>query len=246
MFSATLLILLFRQRYIDPVRSAGDPARKPSTESAETSEGRTLLGPLGCVLGMAAIFTLYNYQLAGSMVVFAATLIDLEVLGFHVPPSWILALNPLLLVFFIAFADPMKGGGLLRSAKTTATRFATGMAITAVAFLIMAMAAHLALPDRPASLWWVIAACAILTLGEVLLGPALFSAVSRLSSRQVQSISMGALSAAFGLGAWLSGRVGAATVEFDHVVVFAGLGLGAFALAGMLYAGRGWLTRSGA
>ncbi|KUO20131.1 peptide MFS transporter [Streptomyces dysideae] len=190
----------------------------------------------------SAVFWALFLQGGSAFALFAKHATDREVLGRTVPASWfqaaiplfVLALAPLLARWWTRAGDRMP----------TAAKYASGMAATAAAYLVMAWAATRATDGAQVSPLWLLLAFLLLAAGEVSFAPVGMSATTAIAPATFIS----QMVALFWLAGALGGGIGgnALKVSGDRVPgpgYFLALGLAALATGAALLTWRRALTR---
>jgi dipeptide/tripeptide permease len=121
---------------------------------------------------------------------------------------------------------------------------AAGFASLALAFVIVCGAAVEAQSGAVSPLW-IIVAIPLLTLAELLTGPIALAAVSRLAPAPVANVAMGGFSAAVGIGALLSGQIGALAIGDQMLPVSIAIAAAAATISVFLIVQRANLQRLG-
>lgn len=240
MIVAVCLMLAFSTRYITPFATK---AERGGGSYADVDW--RFLGPIAIVLLVVVTFGIAYFQIFGALSLFTDKHVDRMVLGFEIPTIWLISLNPVfMLVLMPALSRDWRNGRGPGHAWSTTGKFAAAFVLLALAFVVI-LGAVLSSASGPASPLWIVGAVLLLTCAELLVGPIALAAVSRLSPAPAANVAMGAFSAAIGIGALLSGQVGALTVTLGIFVVFAVIVAGALAMAAVLLACRDWLARRG-
>lgn len=247
MLVALVLMRVFGPGYLDPLmQGPGGSGGASPASGRESPASRSWAIALAVVLLVAVLFVMCSYQMAGLMNVFTSTRVDRGVLGFEVPPSWFIALNPLFIILFAPllarfWRHPRSPG----HDWTASQKFGCGFLLVAGAFLLLRGAAQQADAAGLASPIWLLGCYLSLTLGELMIGPVSTAAVSRLSPPRHATVTMGGLFAALGLGGWLSGQVGAVAASHGEAVVFGGIAGATLGATVLLWSARAWLQRRG-
>ena len=114
-------------------------------------------------------------------------------------PGWVILLTPLVLAFFAFLRRKNKE-------PSTATKIAFGLLISALSVLVMVGAVYVSNNGaEKASVWWLMGAYGVITIGELLLSPMGLSLVSKLSPVRLTSLMMGGWFLATSIGNKLSG-----------------------------------------
>ncbi len=159
---------------------------------------------------------------------------DLGAFGFTIPASWFQSVGSLVLIVLTPLFAVM-WLRLDRSARPpgTAHKFAAGLAIAGLSYLMLVLPA--ASPGQTSPLW-LIGSLAVVTIGEMCLSPIGLSATTRLAPAAFATQTM---------GLWLSSNaagqgIGAQLVKFydagSAAAYFGLLGMGAVVLALVLFA----------
>lgn len=159
---------------------------------------------------------------------------DLDAFGFAIPASWFQSVGSLVLIVLTpAFAVMWLRFDRSRRAPSTAHKFAVGLAIAGLSYLLLVVPAQHPGATNPL---WLVGSLAVVTVGEMCLSPIGLSATTRLAPAAFATQTM---------GLWLSSNaagqgIGAQLVKFydagSAAVYFGLLGLGAVVLAGILFA----------
>ncbi|MDE2460726.1 MAG: oligopeptide:H+ symporter [Gammaproteobacteria bacterium] len=192
---------------------------------------------------MAAIWAIYNQQIYTSLTLFALRNVNHELLGMHVAPAQFQDLNQFWLV---VLAGPLAWfyQRMHRSARgdfSIATKYAFGLYLLALAFLLYA-ASGFSARAGVVSPWWLVAGYAAQSLGELLISALGFSMVSQLVPERVRGIVMGAWFLGMGVSNYAGGAI-AGIAHFHagmtlpteslpvYMHLFGGLGLAALICA---------------
>jgi POT family proton-dependent oligopeptide transporter len=169
------------------------------------------------------IFFWAAYEQAGSsMNLFADKNTDLTAPGFlrgaaggdRMPASWFQSVNPLvLLVSAPLFAALWPRLALRGREPSTAMKMVVGLALLGVGFVFMVLGAQRSAGGALVSPWWLVAAYAFHTWGELCLSPVGLSYVTKVAPLQFASLMMGvwflANAAANKVAGTLAAQVGA-------------------------------------
>ncbi len=235
---AISLMWVFGARYIAPYVT---PPQGAGSGYAEVDWG--FVAPFAVVFVVVAIFGVAYYQIFGALSLFTAKHIDRELFGLQIPTIWIVSLNPVFMLILMPIVSKnwSDGRGLAHAWSTTG-KMALGFVLLALAFAVI-LGAVVSAGDNLASPLWIVAAVFLLTCAELMTGPIALAAVSRLAPAPIANLAMGGFSAAVGIGALLSGQVGALTVDYGIGFVFSVIIVGAILTAGILFLSRRWLAR---
>jgi proton-dependent oligopeptide transporter, POT family len=124
-------------------------------------------------------------------------------------PGWVILLTPVVVGFF---------SWLRRKKKepSTPTKIALGLLISGLSTLVMVAAAKAGHSGaEKVSLWWLIGAYGVVTIGELMLSPMGLSLVSKMSPVRMTSIMMGGWFLATSIGNKLSGVLASLWDTYD-------------------------------
>ncbi|MEH1100084.1 peptide MFS transporter [Micromonospora sp. CPCC 205561] len=176
----------------------------------------------------AAAFWLI-YDQAGSVLnIFAADNTDRDVAGFTFPASWLQSVNPILIII----GAPLFALLWLRLGHrvSTPTKFAVGLVLNGLSFVLMAAAAQAAVGGGLVSPWWLVAVYAIQVAGELSLSPVGLSATTRLAPVKYASQMMGLWFLATAVGDAIGGQVARLADTWPAPTYFLTFGLASVAL----------------
>ncbi|MEV6399170.1 oligopeptide:H+ symporter [Streptomyces sp. NPDC051907] len=152
-------------------------------------------------------------QDGSSLTLFAKESTDRHVLGFDVPVSWLQSATPL----FILVLAPVFAWALLkygRGSSGVPAKFATGLALTGVSFLVMALASALASGDEKVSPLWLLVVYLMHACGELIVAAVGIAAVADVLPRKFIAHMLGLL----WLFAALGGGAGSGMVRLIDVI----------------------------
>ena len=147
-------------------------------------------------------------QAGSSLNLFADRHTDRTILGFEVPAGWFQSLNP----FFIIVLGPVFASLWVNLAKrqldpSMPAKFAIGLVMLGLGFLIMVGAAKLVTSGSQAGPYWLILTYLLHTMGELCLSPVGLSSVTKLSPKRFVGQMMGIWFVATSLGNLIAGRL---------------------------------------
>ena len=131
--------------------------------------------------------------------------------------------------FIILFGIPIATYWAARRMKgqeeSAIFKIATGNIIMGLGFVLMVGATQQAVDGNLASMWWIVGAYLLHTIGELCSSPVALSFVTKLAPVQYGSVMMGLYFAMTGLGNKVAGLLGESASEFGEMQVFAGIGI---------------------
>jgi len=160
----------------------------------------------------SAIFWSAFEQAPTSLNLFARDFTDRQLGGWTIPPGLFQSINALFIIIFApVFAwiwSSLAKGGLDLSSPT---KFAIGLFVTALAFLLMLVAANIIVASNgtvKVSPWWLVGSYLLQTAGELSISPVGLSSMTKLSPRRYVGQMMGVWFLATSLGNLIAGLVG--------------------------------------
>ena len=159
-------------------------------------------------IGAAAFWSGFD-QSASSLSIFARDYTDLSVGGYIIPIGWLQFANP---IFVVIFA-PIFAGTWMHLAKKNLNpslpiKFALGLALMALSFIVMLYAVELALVSSPVGMRWLIITYLLQTWGELALSPVGLAAFSKYSPKKYVGQMFGLWFTASAIGGVLAGLLG--------------------------------------
>lgn len=240
MIVSIVTMFLLERTYIAPF--IGKTRRHDVTEQDVAPVRGALLG-VALLMIVFMVACIFSYQSYGFVSLFNARLVDRHVWGFEIPPSWFTALNPIAIMALSPLVAAVWRRRRAEGAWTPTVQVAAAFAAMCAGFLLLAAAAGEARAGALAAPGWVAGAIILIAASELLMTPIMQSSVTRLTPVRHQAFAIGALAGAAGLGAWLSGLLGAAAMEGDKAWALGAMAVATVACALVLLAGRAWARR---
>lgn len=164
---------------------------------------------IGIVFIFSAIFWSGFEQAGSTLNLFAERFTDLHIFGFEMAAGVLQSVNPM---FIIIFA-PVFGAMWVWLAKknlepSSPVKFAMGLILLGVGFLVMFFAAGVAASGELAAPTWLIFTYMFHTFGELSLSPVGLSLTTKLAPKKFYSQMMGMWFMSVSLGNLIAGRVG--------------------------------------
>lgn len=158
------------------------------------------------------LFWAFYEQGGGSLNLFADRNVDMNVFGFELSAA---AVNNSVNPFYIIIFSPLIGLLWVLLAKkklepNIPVKFAIGLALLGVGFLVFGYSKNLASTEGLVPLWIFISAYFIITMGELCVSPIGLSMVTKLSPGKIVGLMMGMWFLASAFGQYLAGWIGAA------------------------------------
>lgn len=153
-------------------------------------------------------------QAGGLLNIYADEKIDRVIFGWEMPASWFQSLNALFIILFGTIVAAFWAKRQLKGKESsTLLKMGLGIIIMGAGFLLMAAASDEASEEAygKASLWWLVGAYFLHTIGELFASPTALSFITKLAPVKYASLMMGVYFAATGLGNKVAGAIGEAS-----------------------------------
>ncbi|CUX97127.1 dipeptide/tripeptide permease DtpA [Candidatus Hoaglandella endobia] len=159
------------------------------TFSLQNLDRRRMLVALIMMLEAVVFFVLYS-QMPTSLNFFAIHHVERTLLGLQFEPEQFQALNP----FWIMIASPLLAVGYNRLGDRLPMpfKFAIGMLLCSLAFLILPLGAHFASKKEMVSIYWLILSYGLQSIGELMISGLGLSMVAQLVPKRLMGFIMGA------------------------------------------------------
>ncbi len=166
-------------------------------------------------------------QAGGLMNLYTDQKTDKSVFGlFEMTAAQFQFFNP---VFIILLGVPLASYWAARRVKgkeeSAVFKMAIGNMIMGMGFVLMVGATKQAADGGLASMWWIVGAYLLHTIGELSSSPVALSFVTKLAPIKYGSIMMGLYFAMTGMGNKVAGLLGESASHFGEMQVFAGIGI---------------------
>jgi POT family proton-dependent oligopeptide transporter len=152
----------------------------------------------GLYLIALAVFFAAEDQTASALLVFSERFATETIAGWEIPPITLLSLNPFIIVLGGAMIGRWNSGSPLKLIMA-------GLVLASAMFGMLSIACYFIDPHGLIPLSLVAATIIVVSIGEVLLAPAIFSYVSETSPKEWAGAAMGLIPLGFSLGNTLSG-----------------------------------------
>ncbi len=164
-------------------------------------------------IGAAAFWSGFD-QSASSLSIFARDYTDLSVSGYIIPVGWLQFANPIFVVIFAPiFAGIWTHLGRVNLNPALPIKFALGLALMAISFVVMLFAVELAMETAPVGMRWLILTYLLQTWGELTLSPIGLAAFSRYSPKRYIGQMFGLWFLASAIGGVLAGLLGGEALD---------------------------------
>lgn len=204
--------------------------RSPRTTPAERSRLRGYI-PL---FAAAVCFWVIQEQGATVIAQYAEQSTDLNALGFAVPSSWFQSVGSLVLILLTpAFVRLWPRLAARPNPPSTAHKFAAGLALAGVSYLVLIAPTLLTGKANPL---WLVGSLAVVTIGEMCLSPIGLAATSRMAPAAFASQTMGLWLASDAAGQGIGAQLVTLYTPQDAGWYFGAVGAGAVLLGLVLFA----------
>lgn len=171
-----------------------------------TAEERSRTLVIVILFVTSAVFWSGFEQAGSSLTLFADRYTDRFAFAFEIPAGWFQSLNP----FYIVVLAPLFASIWVRLARrqldpSMPAKFAIGLIILGLGFLIMVAAANLVVAGNQAAPYWLILTYLLHTMGELCLSPVGLSSVTKLAPKRFVGQMMGIWFLATSLGNLIAG-----------------------------------------
>lgn len=207
-----------------PAKTAAGTRPRAQFDASER-DGLRIVAMLS--LFMFLYFIAYQ-QIFGLINLFIHSSVDKSVGGFGIPTTWFQSLNPMLVIILVPLIVPLLDRLSRRGVELDqATKFSFGFVMLSLGFALMCGATLdvASAPDGRATLWWVVGALALITIGEVVMAPGALASANRYAPRRIASLTVAGFLATIAVGSWASGQVGALVETVEPMMIFGGIGL---------------------
>ncbi|MDN5205287.1 peptide MFS transporter [Fulvivirgaceae bacterium BMA10] len=177
-------------------------------------------------------------QAGGLMNLYTESKTDKSVFGlFSMTAAQFQFFNPgFILLFGIPVATYWVNRRLKGKEESAIFKMSVGNIIMGLGFVMMVGAANQSANGGMASMWWIVGAYLLHTIGELCSSPVALSFVTKLAPIKYASIMMGLYFAMTGLGNKVAGELGKLASDFGEFQVFAGIGIFSVAFGLLLLA----------
>jgi len=170
------------------------------------------VGVIAVLFIFAAIFWSAFEQAPTALNLFARDFTDRQLGGFEIPATWFQSVNSLFIIICAPmFAALWVGLAKRRGDFSSPTKFALGLFLAGLGFLVMIFAANIVFESGgtiKVSPWWLVASYFFQTLGELSLSPVGLSSMTKLAPRKYVGQMMGIWFLASAVGNLIGGLAG--------------------------------------
>jgi len=163
------------------------------------------LAVLMILFAFSTLFWMGFEQAATSFNLFANQLTDNRIFGWEFPASWLQSVNAILIIIFA----PIIGWVWMKLGKrqpADAVKFAIGLFMAGVGFVVVAYAASLTTGGKVSPMWLVLVYWCH-TIGELCLSPVGLSSMTKLAPSRMVSLMLGVWFLSISMGNYVAGRI---------------------------------------
>jgi len=179
--------------------------RKSEPASTDKDRRRSILALLLLFVPVSLFWATYEQQ-GNTIALWADQFTDRRFFGAEIPVTWFQAFNPFMIFAFTPFVVAFWRHQGSNEPSTT-MKLAVGCLLTALAYLVMVVAAWSAGTGK-ASWVWLLAYFVVITIGELYLSPTSLSLVTKIAPTSLLSMMMGVWLATSFVGNFLAGYLG--------------------------------------
>jgi len=183
-----------------------------------------------------AIYMIGQQTYGGVMNLYVQDRVDKTLLGFAVPTTWFLSLNPLIVILGGPLVSKYWAARDETTRRLTAiNKIVTGSVLMALSYVLM-MAVDMKAGGGLVAPHWILVFYLIITLAELCVFPVGLAEISRRAPKQVTGLLMGLWVFTMGFGNLGAGWLGGSLADAPTWVIFAVLAAGGALNAAVLFA----------
>jgi POT family proton-dependent oligopeptide transporter len=215
--------------YVRPGRAGGATAPLPWSDPGV----RLVL----IMIVFTAIYMIGQQTYGGVMNLYVRDRVAKDVLGFHVPTTWFLSLNPLVVILGGPFVSRYWTSKLEKPVKTkrlaALERIMAGTVLMALSYVLIGVA-DIAAGNGLVAPVWIVVFYIVITIAELCVFPIGLAEISRRAPREMVGLLMGFWVFTMGFGSLMAGWLGGLMANEPTWMLFAGLAGGGFLSAYLL------------
>jgi len=234
MIVGMLAYLFLQKKYLGDIGTEPlNPSRSDHSAGVIlTKEDKSRLA-LVILMGLfTVIYAVAFYQKGGMLNLYTKSQVDREVLGFEIPTTWFLSISTGIFILFAPFL--VKTLTRVLPSLDAIKKLALGLAFIALAYGILAAGDFHNGTNKQVPASWIVLNYILFGLGDILVWPAQIAAAAALSPKHLTSFVIGAWYLTIGIGSWLTGYVGALSIDHSYFEVFTLISVTCFVAAAVL------------
>jgi proton-dependent oligopeptide transporter, POT family len=200
----------------------------------DAKERRGILAMIPLYLGAISFFAIFE-QAPTTLNFYANSIVERELFGVEIPASFYQSVNAIFIVMFApVFAAIWVGLGRRRKEPTSVSKFAIGMVLLSLAFVVMIPVSD-ASPSNQVSGMWLIGLYFFFTLAELCISPVGLSSMSKLAPARLGGMVMGIWFLGTAIGIYLAGRATEISAGKGYSYLFTFLLISSLVVAAVLF-----------
>ncbi len=232
MLIGLIVYIIYAPKYLGNIGLKPSAPKGEGKNAEKTPLTRIERDRISVIIVMLFFVTFFwaGFEQAGStLTLYTDKYINLKVLGWTIPTSWMQSVNPaFILLLGPAFSSLWMYLNRKGKNPPTPIKMGLGMIFLAVGFLFMVGAVMQRGGDNPdmtikASIWWLFATYLFHTIGELCLSPIGLSMVTKLAPVRMAALFMGVWFLSSFIANLLSGISVAFVEKFGALTIFAGI-----------------------
>jgi len=228
-----LAVFLWRSRGVFPHFVKPAAAEKAHRTGAWRDPGTRLVL---IMVVFTAIYMVGQQTYGGVMNLYVHDRVAKTVMGFDVPTTWFLSLNPLIVILGGPAVSKYWSVRDVKARRLTAiTKILTGTVLMALSYALM-MVVDLQAGKNLVAPIWIVVFYLIITLAELCVFPVGLAEISRRAPQQIMGVLMGFWVFTMGFGSLAAGWLGGSLADTPSWMIFAILAGGGSISAALLFA----------
>lgn len=168
----------------------------------------------------AAVYMVGQQTYGGVMNLYVRDRVNHDVLGFHVPTTWFLSLNPLIVILGGPFVSRFWTGWKTHGRVDALDRILAGTVLMALSYVQMGVVDVIA-GAGPVAPVWIVVFYIVITIAELCVFPIGLAEISRRAPREMVGLLMGFWVFTMGFGSLVAGWLGASLADAPTWMIFA-------------------------
>jgi proton-dependent oligopeptide transporter, POT family len=206
------------EAYVRPAKVDGHAAKLPWHDPGV----RLIL----VMIVFAAIYMVGQQTYGGVMNLYVRDRVEKTVMGFNIPTTWFLSLNPLIVILGGPFVSRFWTAKLGNTKRVAALdRILAGTVLMALSYVLMGLV-DLAAGQGLVAPVWIVVFYIVITIAELCVFPIGLAEISRRAPRQMVGLLMGFWVFTMGFGSLIAGWLGGLLADAPSWMVFAVLAAG--------------------
>ncbi len=163
---------------------------------------------VAALIAMSILFWALYEQMGSSLNLFSDRLVDRMIFGFEIPASQLQALPAIFVIIFApAFVVLWAALGQRKSNPNIPVKFAIGLALIGLAFMMPVIGATVAGAGHKIGLLWFMLLFLLMVFGELCMAPIAMNMITRLCPKRVVGMMMGTYFLSLSIGSFVASRL---------------------------------------